>query len=86
MGAVTLFFLLSLLFFIHHVSGTENGIVGFGISLYQDLCCQSCHDSLSSLYLTCTTFTDGDDMSMDMDRDMDMTGTTSDECYATNIP
>ncbi|AEO65379.1 uncharacterized protein THITE_2154006 [Thermothielavioides terrestris NRRL 8126] len=66
-----------------------NGIVGFGISLYPDLCCQACHDSLSSLYLTCTTFTDGGDMAgMDMRKrdmgDMMMMGTTSDECRANN--
>lgn len=86
MGTVIPFFILSLLFsfFIHHVSAIENGIVGFGIALYQDVCCQSCHDSLSSLYLNCTTFPEGDDTSMSMS--MDTTATTSDECYATNIP
>ncbi|KAH8595872.1 ferric reductase like transmembrane component-domain-containing protein [Bisporella sp. PMI_857] len=92
MGTAIPLFILLLLCFIHHVSATEKGIVGFGISLYQDLCCQSCHDSLSALYLTCTTFPDGHDMSMDMDMemememDMDMMGTTSGECYATNLP
>lgn len=79
--------ILSLFLSIHHVSAIENGIVGFGISLFQDLCCQSCHDSLSSLYLSCTTFPKGnDDMSMDMVMNMEKTETTSDECYATNIP
>lgn len=86
MGTAIPFFILSLFFSFHHVSSIENGIVGFGISLYQDLCCQSCHDSLSSLYLICTTFPKGNDMDMDMDMDMEKTGTTSDECYATNIP
>lgn len=90
MGTAIPFFILSIFFSFHHVSAIEHGIVGFGISLFQDLCCQSCHDSLSSLYLSCTTFTEGDDMSMSMSMDMDMgmgmTGTTSDECYATNIP
>jgi hypothetical protein len=86
MGAAISFFFLTLFFFIQHVSGTENGIVGFGISLYQDLCCQSCHDSLSSLYLSCTTFSEGDDKSMNMDMGMDVMETTSDECYAANIP
>ncbi|KAK3318921.1 ferric reductase like transmembrane component-domain-containing protein [Apodospora peruviana] len=38
---------------------SKQGILGFGISLYPDLCCQACHDSLSSLYLTCTTFEHG---------------------------
>ncbi|KAH6643451.1 ferric reductase like transmembrane component-domain-containing protein [Truncatella angustata] len=67
----------------------QYGIVGFGVSLYQDLCCQACHDSLTSLYLNCSIFdTDSgmSDMDMnDMGVDMPM-GTTSDECYATNIP
>ena len=67
------------------MSAGHNGIVGFGISLYQDLCCQACYDSLSALFLTCTTFPD--DMSTDMDMDaMSMMGTTSAECYATNTP
>jgi hypothetical protein len=64
-GIAIPFFFLSLLFFIQHVSGIENGIIGFGISLYQGICCQSCHNSISSLYLSCTTFSEGDDMSMD---------------------
>ena len=81
--------LLSLFFAVSQVNATQNGIIGFGISLYQDLCCQSCHDSLSSLYLTCTTFPEGDHMDMDMDMGMDMggeepMGTTSEDCYATN--
>ena len=81
MGFSIRLFLITLFFIVHQVSGTENGIVGFGISLYQDLCCQSCHDSLSSLYLNCTTFSmmfmDGMDMEM---------GDTSDDCYASNTP
>ena len=82
MGSSIILFSLPLLFLIQYSRATENGIVGFGISLYQDLCCQSCHDSLSSLYLSCTTF-----MWMDMDMDMDMLmGTTSEQCYATNTP
>lgn len=88
MGTAISFFILSLFFSINHVSAVKNGIVGFGISLFQDLCCQSCHDSLSSLYLGCTKFPEGDDMSMDMGMGMDMEkmGTTSDECYASNTP
>jgi hypothetical protein len=81
MDAPITLYILFFFFFISHVTGSENGIVGFGISLYQDLCCQSCHDSLSSLYLNCTTFDD-----MDMGMGMETMGTTSDECYATNIP
>ena len=76
--------ILSFLFFLENANASGNGIIGFGLSLYKDLCCQACHDSLSSLYLSCTTFDMGDDMSMD--GDMTMTGATSDECYATNTP
>lgn len=57
MGTAIPFLILYLIFYcIQHVSAVKNGIVGFGISLSQDLCCQSCHDSISSLYLSCTTF------------------------------
>lgn len=82
--------LLPLVCLIHHAAGSKQGIVGFGISLYPDLCCQACHDSLSSLYLTCTTFDHGDMGAMDDMGDMggmgDMgvMGTTSEECYANN--
>ncbi|KAK3906129.1 fcd1ed96-f99e-4d28-9e70-49d2afc1fed5 [Staphylotrichum tortipilum] len=76
-------------------AGAGNGIIGFGISMYPDLCCQSCHDSLSSLYLICTTFDHGDhgdDMpGMEMLRKRDdmgamamATGMTSDDCRANN--
>jgi hypothetical protein len=78
----------------HHVSAqTGSGIIGFGISLYQDLCCQACYDSLSSLYLTCTTFMDdgGSMPGMDMrvrKRDdggaAGPMGMTSDDCRANN--
>ncbi|KAK7942460.1 uncharacterized protein PG986_011573 [Apiospora aurea] len=78
-------------------SGFQHGIVGFGIDLYQDLCCQACHDALSTLFLSCTAFMDqpegggGSDGGMSstggmgMDMDMPM-GMTSDECRATNQP
>ncbi|TDZ46853.1 Ferric/cupric reductase transmembrane component B [Colletotrichum trifolii] len=69
---------------------TGTGIIGFGISLYPDLCCQACHDVLSTLYLNCTTFMDMSSMDMSgMDMSaMDATpmGTTSPECYASNTP
>ncbi|KAK8018801.1 hypothetical protein PG991_007991 [Apiospora marii] len=76
--------------------GFQDGIVGFGIDLYQDLCCQACHDALSTLFLNCTTFMEqpeggasDEGMSgmggMGMDMDMPM-GMTSDECRATNLP
>jgi hypothetical protein len=84
MGSAICFLVLSLFLFFDNVQAGENGIIGFGLSLYQDLCCQACHDSLSTLYLNCTTF---DDMSMDMSMDsMDMMGMTSNECYYTNTP
>ncbi|KAL2433960.1 Ferric/cupric reductase transmembrane component B [Exophiala dermatitidis] len=49
----------------------KNGVVGYGINMYKPVCCYACHDSLSSLYLNCTTFMstedDGtDSMGMDM--------------------
>lgn len=80
-------FLVFCLFFVQYSRAIENGVVGFGISLYQDLCCQACYDSLSTLYLTCTTFDDSamDMSSMDMDMSMIM-GATSADCYATNVP
>ncbi|PBP22566.1 ferric reductase like transmembrane component [Diplocarpon rosae] len=62
-----------------------HGIIGFGISLYQDECCQACYDSLSALWLSCTIF--DEEMSMNPgDMDAMAMGTTSPECYATNVP
>lgn len=74
-----------------HAAPVPNGIIGFGISLYQDNCCQSCKDSLKQLYLNCTTFPDGFDPSAEMSMemmggDMSMMPETSDECYASNTP
>ncbi|KFY34286.1 hypothetical protein V494_06907 [Pseudogymnoascus sp. VKM F-4513 (FW-928)] len=91
MRSTTFFAILSLLGIIKNGQTAESGIMGFGLSLYQDLCCQTCHDSLSALYLSCTTFPEHDmdmDMSMDMDMDMsmDMMPMTSEECYAVNTP
>lgn len=80
------------LLLVQNVCGQSgSGIIGFGISLYEDLCCQACHDSLSSLFLTCTAFaneTDADKMpSMAGMQEMSMpTGITSPECYASNTP
>ncbi|KAF6833117.1 ferric-chelate reductase [Colletotrichum musicola] len=73
---------------------TGSGIIGFGISLYEDLCCQACHDSLSSLFLTCTAFSNetGANTMPSMGGMAGMpemgtaTGTTSPECYASNTP
>ncbi|KAI1352080.1 ferric reductase like transmembrane component-domain-containing protein [Xylaria sp. FL0043] len=86
---------LVFLSFIQNVRGASSGIIGFGLSIYQDPCCLACHDSLSSLYLGCTTFPKPHNMSgmnmgmkmdMDMDMDMMMMGTTSDECRSSNLP
>ncbi|QBZ58280.1 hypothetical protein PoMZ_03225 [Pyricularia oryzae] len=65
------------------------GIVGYGIDLFPDLCCQSCYDSLSKLYLGCTTFDNSSSMAgMDMSgMDMSMPmAVTSDDCRASNLP
>lgn len=68
-----------------HAAG-KHGIVGFGIPLYEDLCCQACHDSLASLSLSCTTppehHSDMGDMGDMMG--MEIMGETSDECRATD--
>ncbi|KAK3344491.1 ferric reductase like transmembrane component-domain-containing protein [Lasiosphaeria hispida] len=62
----------------------KDGVIGFGISLYQDLCCQACHDSLASLYLACTTFdhdkSEGAEHEGMGDMGMAMMGETSEEC------
>lgn len=71
----------------------QYGVLGFGIPMYTPLCCYSCHDALSALYLNCTTFSEDMDMGhggMDMKllKRMDMggesTATTSDACYASD--
>ncbi|KAI1422444.1 ferric reductase like transmembrane component [Xylaria sp. FL1777] len=90
MQIATAFSLLSLLSSLHHVGATKNGIVGFGIDIYPDLCCQSCTDSLSTLYLSCTNFPATNTTSSMRKRhgEEDMAGmpTTSDECRASNRP
>lgn len=59
-----------------------------GIKMYKPVCSYACHDSLSSLYLSCTTFDSGDSMAgMDMKikKRMDMGSvevTTSSSCRA----
>ncbi|KAM7187165.1 Ferric reductase like transmembrane component domain containing protein [Naviculisporaceae sp. PSN 640] len=83
---------LSLLFLA--VGGSaQHGIIGFGISMYPDLCCQACHDSLAHLYLSCTTFEDPSGhggMGGMVKRDDEgagkimLMGMTSDECRASN--
>lgn len=91
MIASTAALVLPLLSLTWGVAGAKNGIIGFGLSMYPDLCCQSCHDSLSSLYLSCTTFDHGDDdmPGMEMLRKRDdmggmAMGMTSDGCRANN--
>lgn len=67
-----------------------HGVIGYGISMYDPVCCYACHDSLSSLYLNCTTFM-SDDMGhmegMKLRKRMDMGGemaVTSTECRASD--
>lgn len=71
----------------------QYGVLGFGIAMYDPLCCYSCHDALSALYLNCTTFSEDMDMGhggMDMKllKRMDMggesTAMTTDTCYASD--
>jgi len=71
----------------------QYGVLGFGIAMYQPLCCYSCHDALSALYLNCTTFSEDmgmghSGMDMKLRKRMDMGGesaaTTSDACYASD--
>lgn len=70
---------------------TPQGTIGLGIEMYKPLCCYACHDSLSSLYLNCTSFSEKMDhsgMDMKLLKRMDMGGesmaTTSDACYASD--
>ncbi|KAH8658205.1 ferric reductase like transmembrane component [Xylariales sp. PMI_506] len=83
------FWVLSLLLLSQKVNAQSGtGIIGFGISYLEDLCCQACYDSLSALNLNCTTFDDDADSDMegmDMGSDSSM-GMTSDACRATNTP
>ncbi|KAI1308856.1 ferric reductase like transmembrane component-domain-containing protein [Xylaria venustula] len=86
---ISAFGLFGLLFlFVHDAVGADNGIIGFGLSIYPDPCCLACHETLSSLYLSCTTFPHMSGMgeSMKMDMEMDMMGETSDECRSFNTP
>lgn len=73
---------------ICHVTVADNGTIGFGLTMYQGLCCQACHDSLSSLCLSYTTFKNDDEISMkvSMSTGMAMKVMISDQYYATNMP
>ncbi|TRX96499.1 hypothetical protein FHL15_002771 [Xylaria flabelliformis] len=95
MQASALLFLLSLFSSTQHVSAANDGVVGFGIDLYPDLCCQTCRDSLSTLYLSCTTFPNNNASSMDSSgmkkrhddgEPMANMPMTSDECRTSNLP
>jgi len=80
------------LWFTRLAIAARHGVIGCGISMYMPVCCYACHDSLSSLYVNCTTFSmeSDDGMSMKMrkrmDMDMSMSGSTSDSCYASDLP
>lgn len=88
--------LLSILIPTQYANAANNGIVGFGVDLYPDLCCQSCRDSLSTLYLSCTNFPDNSNVSSTytsgMKKRHDEGGmeegipTTSEDCRASNLP
>ncbi|KAL8399385.1 hypothetical protein RB596_007990 [Gaeumannomyces avenae] len=91
--------LASLLWLAGPAAAAKDGLVGYGIPLYEDLCCQSCHDSLSALWLNCTTFMPMDGGSgsgsgsmpgMNMTKRDDMgampMAMTSDECRASDQP
>lgn len=49
----------------------KHGVIGIGISMYKPFCCNTCHDTLSTLYLSCTDFLAGEAI-------------TSVECRASN--
>lgn len=80
--------------FWHIVAAIKHGTIGYGINMYHPWCCYACSDALSSVYLNCTDFSSeehDDGMSMKllkkrMDMGKDISGTTSDECYASNEP
>ncbi|KAI1171228.1 ferric reductase like transmembrane component-domain-containing protein [Nemania sp. FL0916] len=59
-----------LLFLFQDVSEASGGIVGYGLSFFPDACSLACHDVLSSLYLSCTTFSKHHGMPSDMDMGM----------------
>jgi hypothetical protein len=54
-------------------TATKHGIIGMGINMYRPFCCNACTDSLSPLFLNCTTIRDG-------------VGTTSPACRASSVP
>ncbi|RMZ86687.1 hypothetical protein DV736_g6087, partial [Chaetothyriales sp. CBS 134916] len=77
----------------YNARAAKHGTIGFGINMYHPWCCTACYDSLAAVYLNCTTFgvaLDSGGMGMKyrkrMDMDMSMAGSTSDACYASNLP
>jgi hypothetical protein len=88
-----LFFLLQTCAASPPSSALKHGTVGMGITMYHPFCAYACSDSLSSLYLNCTTFEDMSDMDIDgmdmkakkrMNMGSESKGTTSPECRATD--
>ncbi|KAI1751893.1 ferric reductase like transmembrane component [Xylaria castorea] len=96
MQTSALLLLLSLLSSTQHANAANDGVVGFGIDLYPDLCCQTCHDSLSTLYLSCTTFpvinnassmdSSGMKKRHDEGGSMENVPITSENCRASSLP
>lgn len=86
--ASTIMFIFLLVLGICHVAVADNGMIGFGLTMFQNLCCQACQDSLSALQLSCTAFGKDDVSSMDvsMPKITAMELMASDECHATNMP
>lgn len=68
----------------------KHGTIGFGINMYHPWCGTACSDTLSSLWLNCTTFDeevhDHHGMKKRMEGMDGPMGTTSPECYASNQP
>lgn len=71
-----------LLCYTQMVFAGKHGVIGIGIDTHKLVCCCACHDSLSSPYLNCTKFS----MESDDGMSMKMMGSTSDSCYASNLP
>ena len=74
-------------------SALKHGTIGMGITMYKPVCAYACSNTLSGLYLKCTTFDDMDGLHMDemdmkvkkrMDMGGEAAGTTSPGCRATD--
>jgi hypothetical protein len=69
----------------------QHGVIGMGIDMFMPWCATACSDTLSGLYLNCTTFEQmsGDHHGMKVKRmdGMDMMmGVTSADCRASDTP